>query len=37
MKTMINNIKALFAVDKQETICNYTNNYYGDQYCKTKL
>lgn len=37
MRKLINQIKHRIAVDKQqvEIICNYNNNYYGDQLCQS--
>jgi hypothetical protein len=37
MKKIINNIKNIFNTTsdkKSEVNCNYSNNYYGDQYCQ---
>lgn len=39
MKNIINNIKTIFNTtnDKKAKVnCNYSNNYYGDQYCQTQ-
>lgn len=39
MKNIINNLKAIFNASnekKDDTNCNYSNNYYGDQYCQSK-
>ena len=39
MQTIINNIKAVFktTTGKNEVVkCNYSNDYYGDQYCQVK-
>lgn len=37
MKNFFNNLKSIFNLfsDKKEVIkCNYSNDYYGDQYCQ---
>ena len=39
MTNIINNIKAIFnsTNGKNDVVkCNYSNNYYGDQYCQIK-
>jgi len=38
MKKIINNLKSIFNINptnKEVINCNYSNNYYGDQYCQT--
>ena len=40
MKKIYNRMKSIFNVakNKKEQIkCNYSNNYYGDQYCQPKI
>ncbi|KGJ96858.1 hypothetical protein GAB14E_1326 [Colwellia psychrerythraea] len=40
VSTVINTFKSklkLTSTKKTGLICNYSNNYYGDQYCQTKL
>lgn len=38
MKHIINQIKAAFTSTKSAKLdCNYTDNYYGDQYCQPKM
>jgi len=39
MKALLNSIKSLFTANKNSKefeSCNYSNNYYGDQYCQPK-
>lgn len=39
MKNIYNKVKAIFNVTNNESKlidCNYSNNYYGDQYCRVE-
>lgn len=39
MKNIYNKVKAIFSVagnDGKLMNCNYSNNYYGDQYCRVE-
>ncbi len=40
MKTIIEKVKSIFSlhINNEESVeCNYSDNYYGDQYCQSTL